>query len=496
MTKVNKEITQEQLELEILRREKIRRESFRKKFSIEAKEGFWEFCKYIDPLFFLEEKTLLKELVTILHDVTCGIYKKVVISMMPRSGKSYTVSMWCLWMLGHFPDKTIMRNTYGARLANKFSRDIRNMIGIPGERETEVNKKVAKVFPHLKLSADKKSVEEWALITAKDVSYFCGGAGGAITGLGCNLAMILDDPIKNIEEAQSENRLEDIESWYHSTHRTRAELSSGCAEIIIMTRWSIRDTIGQRLASEKNEWKEFIYPAIKDEKSICEAIAPTNELLKIRQGMIQANMESVWWALYMGQPYEEKGRLFPPTNLKRFTKEELKTIDSNLVMSFVDFADGGGDFFAAIFGLLDNNLVYIVDVLFSKKSSKEIEAELMSKILVKKPLKMIFESNSGGKLYARMIRKQINSIINTSIQCKRTDTNKMSRIISWSGIIIDNFRFLSASEYSPGSYYDLFMKNLTSFTRDGKNKNDDAPDCCSGLAAAIGIKSKLKFHII
>jgi hypothetical protein len=230
------QITKKELELELLKREEKKREQFRNKFSIKSEDGFWQFCKYMDSDFFIEEKTLLKELAHILQGVSQGKHKKVLISMMPRAGKSYMISLFCVWMLGHFPDKSIMRNTYGAKLANKFSRDIRNIIGSPGEHETEINIKIKKIFPHLKLSTDKKSVEEWALKTAKDISYFCGGAGGAITGYGCNLLMILDDPIKNIEEARSENVLEDLEEWYQSTHKTRKELNSDCAEIIIMTR--------------------------------------------------------------------------------------------------------------------------------------------------------------------------------------------------------------------------------------------------------------------
>ena len=492
----NDKVTQEQIELELMRREEERRVKFRAKFSIEAKDGFWEFEKYINPEFFIDKKTLLYELATILNDVSRGKYKKVAISMMPRAGKSYTVSVWCLWMLGHYPDKTIMRNTYGARLANKFSRDIRNMIGVPGEGKTEINRKVEKIFPNLKLAADKKSVDEWALSESKDISYFCGGAGGAITGLGCNLAMILDDPIKNMEEAQSENRLEDVEAWYHSTHRTRMELNSNCVEIIIMTRWSVRDTIGMRLETEPGEWKEFIYPALRGGKSICEAIAPTKELLKIKQGLTNANLSNVWDSLYMAEPFEMKGRLFPKSKLRRCTLQEMNRVPTSLVLGFVDFADGGGDYVAAPFGRIYGSDVYVADLLFSKKAAEDSEADLTKKFIDNLPVKVTFEANSGGKMYSIIIRRNIRKILRTNITCKTTCSNKMARIISWSGIIIKNFIFLAESEYEVGSEYDLFMKNLTTFTRDGKNKNDDAPDSCSGLAAMLGIKSGLKISVI
>ncbi len=494
----NIEVTESSIELELLRREERRRKRFRNKFSIESDNGFWEFCKYIDPDFFYEEKILLKELALILQKVAQGVYKKVAITMMPRTGKSYTVSIWCVWMLGHHPEGSIMRNTYGAKLANKFSRDIRNMIGVPGERETELNKKVKKIFPYLKLSQDKRSVEEWALTTAKDISYFCGGAGGAITGFGCNLAMILDDPIKNIEEAHSETRLDDIEAWYSSTHRTRKELGSRCPEIIIMTRWSINDTIGKRLKYEKGEWKLFEYPALtKDDKSICEAIASTDELLKIKSDFIASGMKELWYALYMCEPYEEKGKLFPEDKLQRFIlHNESDLLKSSYVLSFVDFADGGGDYFCAVFGKIVDRYVYIVDVIFSQKDSEALENELVSKVLTNMPVKIIFEANAGGKTYARIIRRKIKDILSTTIVTRTSNSNKMGRIINWSGVILKNFKFLATSEYKKGSDYSKFIKNLTNFTRNGKNKNDDAPDACAGLASMVGVKRGVKVKVI
>jgi hypothetical protein len=387
-----------------------------------------------------------------------------------------------------------MRNTYGAKLANKFSRDIRNIIGSPGEHETEINIKIKKIFPHLKLSTDKKSVEEWALKTAKDISYFCGGAGGAITGYGCNLLMILDDPIKNIEEARSENVLEDLEEWYQSTHKTRKELNSDCAEIIIMTRWSIRDTIGKRLETEPGEWKEFIYPAIKNDKSICETIAPTNELLKIRQEFIRAGLEDLWWALYMCEPYEEKGLLFPVTELKRFHSTDLPKFSHYIL--FVDFADGGGDYFSAAFAGINGSYAYIIDVIFSKKNAEELENDLISKVLLWQPRKIVFEANAGGKMYSVLIKRKIREFLKTIIKTKTSISNKMSRTINWSGIVLEYFKFKHSSEYKPASEYDLFVKNLTSFTRDGKNKNDDAPDTCSGLAEMMGIRKSVSLKVI
>ena len=134
-----------------------------------------------------------------------------------------------------------MRNSYAANLAEKFSRDIRDGI-IPSE-------KFQKVF-ETNISKTSSAVAAWSLEGYTQPSYFAAGVGGAITGFGCKTCSILDDSLKNIEEALSETVIENVWSWYTSTHLSRLE--TGCPEIHIATRWTRNDIIG-RLTREDSE---------------------------------------------------------------------------------------------------------------------------------------------------------------------------------------------------------------------------------------------------
>ena len=108
--------------------------------------------------------------------------------MPPRAGKSYITSLFCAWILGRIKDASVIRNTCTARLYEKLSYDTRAIVKYTRYRE---------VFPEVKLSDDKASVQSWNTNFAKQVSYFGGGVGGTIIGFGATFA-ISDDLLKSI----------------------------------------------------------------------------------------------------------------------------------------------------------------------------------------------------------------------------------------------------------------------------------------------------------
>lgn len=251
----------------LLLREKRRRE---------LQNNFYEFCVHYDSTFFTPGKPHLKVIAQALQDVADGKLNKLAVSMPPRAGKSYITSLFCAWTLGKYPQGSVMRNSYAAKLAEKFSKDIRDGI-IPNERYKEV-------FPTVKAGG---SIDSWSLSTNAQPSYFCAGVGGAILGFGCNKVAILDDPIKNIEEALSETVIESTWNWYTSTHLSRLE--TNCPEIHIATRWSRKDPIG-RLTDEYSEeynpnFKIINIPALDDKgHSFCEEIKTTAEYMELKKG--------------------------------------------------------------------------------------------------------------------------------------------------------------------------------------------------------------------
>ncbi len=433
-------------------------------------DNFYSFCKHMDPKFFTENKPHLKIIADAFQGVADGKIKKLAVSLPPRAGKSYITSLWCAWMQGKNPKDSIMRNSYAADLAYTFSYDIREMI----QKE-----KYLEVFPNVKLKGDRKAIDDWALTTSERSAYFCAGVGGPITGKGCNIAGILDDPIKNIEEAMSETIIEKVWKWYTSTHLSRFE--TGCPEIHIATRWSKKDPIG-RLTDPNSEFYDPTFTTIVvsalDEKgcSFCEEVKTTKEY----HSMKKITDDFIWEAEFMQNPIESKGLLFPIEELRRFSLKDLKGLP-DAKAAFTDTADKGADFLCTPIGYKYDADIYIVDVVYTQ-DGVEITEPIVAEKCIKHNLDLMkIEANNGGESFSRNVRKILkDNGCQTYLQTEQQTQNKETRILMKAGYIKENFIF--RDDYEPGSDYDKYMRALTSYVKLGKNAHDDAPDATTGLA--------------
>lgn len=448
-------------------------------------ENFWNFCQYMDPAFFNDNRPYLKEIAEQLERVYNKELNKIVISLPPRVGKSYMLDMFCLWLIGKGatdPDTSIMRNSYGADIAEKFSYDIRELMK---------SEKYLSIFPNVKLK--RGAINDWAIEGAAQSTYICSGVGGSITGKGCKTLAILDDPIKNFEDANSPTILEKTWNWYTSTHRARME--KGCAEIIIATRWSKRDPIGQVLKRNKKGWHVISVPALTDdEKSFCEDIMPTEEFLEKKRFTDPA----IWEAEYQQNPIELKGLLFPEESLLKFSIKELdkyfdpkcyETFDA--VINYTDTADEGLDYLASVTVGIIGPKWFLLDVVFTQDAIEHTQPRVAKQIMDYGVNKARVESNAGGKSYALKLKEILESFkCFTNVDWKPNRVNKETRILIVSGEIKQCMYF--RNDYIPGSDYDKFMQKLTSYARMGKNESDDAPDALTGIVEMIG-RPSLRF---
>lgn len=433
--------------------------------------NFYAFCVFIDPLFFTDKRPHLKKLCDALQSVSDGKTKKLIISIPPRGGKSYTTSLWCAWLIGKGatdPGTSIMRNSYGQSLAEKFSYDVRDMIS---------SDKFKLVFPNVALKSDKSKVSDWSITSAAQSTYFCSGVGGAITGKGCKTVAILDDPIKNLEDAMSELILEKTWLWYLSTHKSRLE--SDCPEVHIATRWSLKDPIGMLEQNEPGEWTVVKIPALdKHGNSYCEDIKSTKEYQELKKILDPF----IWEAEFMQNPIQAKGLLYPPNELNYF-EGKLNKDGVTGIVGYTDTADEGKDYLCSITGVLYKDKVYIADVVYTQEPIEVTEPLVAQQIIKNKHAWHKIESNAGGKSFALRIRSLIKDKAHCSIKWAPNTTNKETRMLLNSGLVKDKFYFRSDSK--PGSDYDLFLRHLTSMVKAGKNKHDDSGDAITGLCEMI-----------
>lgn len=441
-----------------------------------CRRDFWEFCLYMDNNFFTERAEILRPLAHEMQRLVKPLPPQTEldilnISLPPRTGKSYLATLFSAWCIGHYPKESIMRNSVTGQLYMKFSGDLIDIMTGQSHRDRYSN-----IF---QVEFSTQSVTGWKLANAKQgVTYFGGGVGGTIIGMGASLLSILDDSVKNEEEALSENALDKKWGWYTSTMDSRQE--KGVKRLFIGTRWSKHDIVGRLMDNgifDKKTAKSVEVPALIDGKSFCENIHSTQSL-KEKKKLLS---DILWEAEWQQKPIEAKGLVFPKLN--RFSKDEyfrengtpLFEPDGILVVG--DIADEGSDSLCVPVGYLLNGKVFIPDVLFTKDPIEVTQPLTASFILKHKPQRVQFESNNGGKGYAlevkRLVREKTSRI---PIKWKHTSSNKHTRILMGSGKIKEDFYFLEEDDYEMGSDYYRFVEEIKRYNKLGKVKHDDGPD--------------------
>ena len=386
--------------------------------------------------------------------------------MPPRAGKSYISSLFVAWMLGKFPTESVMRNCCSDTLYQKFSYDTRDIVK---------TLKYKRVFPSARLKGDKQNVKGWNLCEARQVSYFGGGVGGTIIGFGASMLAMTDDLYKSLEEAMSDTINEKTWSWKQGTHDSRIE--GNCCSIDIGTRWSATDVLGR--IEEMGKYDEILRVPALDEngETFCEDVHDS----KYYQELKAETDEVIWEAEYMQNPIELKGLLFPKSQLNRFKLSDIQSQEPDGVIGACDTADQGNDDLCAPFGRVFGAKIFITDVIFTKDAIEVTEARLSQMILDTKCDKIRIESNNGGRIFANSVKKILGKS-KCDIQTRQTTKNKETRILMKSGYIKRDFYFLEEGEYPRGSDYDRYIKALTTYKKEGGNKQDDAPDGSTILA--------------
>lgn len=219
-------------------------------------------------------------------DVAKGLSPRLMLLMPPRHGKSELASrMFPAWHLGKHPDHEIIACSYNVSLAMAFSRKVKATLDDPSYQS---------VFT-TRLNPNNQSVEEWG-IHGERGGYVAAGVGGGITGKGAH-CLLIDDPIKNAEEADSPEVREKLWDWYGSTAYTR--LAPGGGVLVIQTWWHDDDLAGrlQMAMKEDPETDQFEvvkYPAIaEDDEYLDTATDMIVNASEIEELQVQAQVQTL-----------------------------------------------------------------------------------------------------------------------------------------------------------------------------------------------------------
>ncbi|MCH8113242.1 MAG: phage terminase large subunit [Proteobacteria bacterium] len=319
-----------------------------------ARKSLIGFTEYTYPRYEPAEHHII--LAEKLEAVARGEIDRLIVVMPPRHGKSELVSRrFPAWYLGSSPSKSIIAASYNSELAGDFGREVRNIVA---------SREYRALFPSVRLAADSQAANRWH--TDAGGAYVAAGVGTAITGRG-GYILLIDDPYKDKEEADSDLNRKRVWSWYLSTAYTRLETDLGDikegaqgAIVIVQTRWRDDDLVGTLLEEAEQggeEWEVVEFPALSDkgqalwpEKYDIERLATTRRTIGERN----------WSALYQQRPSPEECALFKREWFRWYNEKpkELRTFGAS------DFAvtDDGGDFTVhGVVGLDADDNLYILD---------------------------------------------------------------------------------------------------------------------------------------
>lgn len=437
-----------------------------------ARRSLWEYCKLTAPDFYTEDRHFLKDLANRLQWFLEEANEQImVVNMPPRHGKSRTATNTVDWLFGvRGKDVKVMTGSYNETLSSTFAKQVRDRIA---EKPTAGVLVYNDIFPNTRIKYGEASAQKWALEGSQVANYLATSPTGTATGFGCNI-MIIDDVIKNAEEAYNANTLEKLKSWFTDTMLSRTE--NGFKLIVIMTRWSSDDLAGFILANYKNV-VHVNYKAVQDDGSmLCPEILSAEDYalktMNMNKDIVAAN--------YQQEPIDVRGRLY--SSFKTYAALPTDNDGNSLLkylLNYTDTADEGSDFLCSIcYGMYDGSY-YVLDVLYTK-DAMEITEPATAQMLTKHNIGCaIIESNNGGRGFARNVERECKELGNrhTNIKWFHQSKNKVARILSNSTSVMNNI-------YFPVNWEDRwpdFARAIRKYQREGKNEHDDAPDALTGV---------------
>ena len=230
---------------------------------------------------------------------------RLILCLPPRHGKSTLLCQrFPVWHLGRHRSHEAVIATYGQALADDHSRAARRVRDFCVERG---------IWSHLKPNRNgKDTASQWDIQGKGSVSAV--GVGGPLTGRGAHL-LIIDDPLKDAEEASSATARRRVWEWYTQVAYTR--LAPGGGVVVCATRWHEDDLVGRLLEEQEaggDRWDVVRYPAIAEEdethRARGEPLHP-DRYPADRLGSIRAAIGARAWAsLYQQRPTSADGEVF------------------------------------------------------------------------------------------------------------------------------------------------------------------------------------------
>lgn len=402
-------------------------------------------------------------------------------SMLPTHNTSLALFFLC-WLSGRDPQKPMLTGSHNKDFLSGVYGELLRMLAPEGEYLW------TDVFPDLHVIGTNaktlmidigRNASEGKRFTTLEFTSVGSGNAGKVRAE--NL-LYCDDLVDGLETALSKDRLDKLWGLYATDLRQRK--IGDCAELHIATRWSVHDVIGrlEQMYGDDPEAKFIVTSALddNDESNFDYPIEAgfTTEFYHQQRSVMD---DASWRALYMNQPIEREGQLYPEETLRRYF--ELPDGEPDGIVAVCDTKDRGSDYCVLPIAYIYGQDFYIEDMVCDNSSPDIVDTRLVMKLMEHKVQMARFESNSAGGRIAEKVQAEIKAKGGrTKITTKWTSANKETKILCAEPWIKQHCLFKDNSVLKDNKEYRTFLRFLTTYTLVGKNKHDDVPDAMAQLA--------------
>ena len=444
-------------------------------------------------------------LIELLQYALQGKVSKILLGVPSRHGKSTLISKnFASYFLAHFPNDKVILTAYSQGLASEFGGQVKDVLNYYGG-----------LSPYnVSLSTDSKAKNKFKLNHPYRGQMLAVGAGGSILGFGAGL-FIVDDPIKNIADAESKIKQQRLSDWFGATAKTRLEKRTDGKPpimLVIAQRLHLKDLHGIIRETEPtidantgleilrnggtldpNTWLDLNIPAICDSpndilgRQIGEVLWKEQRSYEWLMAEKQSMGSYLFNAIYQGQPIERDGNIFKRswfmdettnTIYRQITLDQLPT-DLPL-MRYWDFAASGkeGDGTSGLLTGWDGENLYLIDLVAGKFSSSETLRKF--KATAKKDgrstlIKIEQEPGAGSKLLINKFRYD-KDLRRYSIRGDKVNMAKNVRSFDLEALAEEGRVYFVKADWNM-----RVIDQLVAFTgQDGGE--DDIVDTCTGSA--------------